>query len=281
MEYESVRFYNEKNSRWPHILTVEHFDNLYEIVIVKEGAVTYSIQGEEFRISSNQMLFINSNILHHRVAERFAVNQNENAIFDIVLISPESVFPGSLANYYKSISGENAIPFLIFSMGSARQREIIEGFSGAVKIYREKPKGYELDLLSDIYRASNRLINYIGNMPGRLDEEYKEPELMKKMIAYIQDNYNKKLSLAMIGEAAGICRSRCCSNFKSYMKESANDYLSYYRLAKSIELSEANDMSFAEIAKACGFSGPSYYSELFRKVTHQTPTEYKIEQDIP
>ena len=35
-----------------------------------------------------------------------------------------------------------------------------------------------------------------------------------------------------------------------------------------------------EIAKACGFSGPSYYSELFRKVAHQTPTEYKIEKDI-
>lgn len=275
MNYESVRFYNEKNSIWPHMLTVEHFDNSYEIIIVREGIVRYSVLGKIYKVTSNQMMFINSNVLHHRVSMGQIFNQEETAKFDVIIINPEAVFPGHLAGFYQSISGEDALPFLIFSQGSQRQREIIDMFAAATCKYKEKKKGYELDVLSDIYRASNMLINYISNMPARLGDDKDIPMVMKDMIGYIQENYKKKLTLAMIGEAAGICRSRCCSNFKSYLKESANDYLAYYRLAKSIEISEANDMSFAEIAKECGFNGASYYSELFKKVVHCTPTEYK------
>lgn len=301
---ENISFYNEKNSAWPHLLTVEHFSDSYEITIVKKGMVSYLIEGKVFNIFENQMLFINTNILHHRIEsnkegnnrirtkenlrqEFLRVSQAESLIstprhekreeveFDTLILSPEAIFPGTLINYYARISGDNAIPFMLFSRSASRHREIIELFENAFFIFNNRDEGYELDGLGELYRASNKLISYISKIPNKSGESSKNALMMRAMVEYVQNNFNKKISLATLGEAAGICRSRCCSIFKEYMNESANDYVSYYRLAKSIEMSEANDMSIAEIAACCGFNGASYYSELFKKVVGCTPTEYR------
>lgn len=266
---EYVRFCDGENSRFPHLLTVEHFEDSYEFTIVKDGAVTYSIEGKEYNVFKGQMIFINANVLHHRV------DTDKNSIFETIVVSTKALFPGKMIDYYKKVSGDNRIPFLLFSSGALKHREVIEPLETAFELYKAKEEGYEFDIMSILFKANKKLNNYIEKIAGRFEEEHHEPKAMKLMIAYIQDNYDKKLSLSKIGEAAGMCRSRCCSSFKDYMPLSANDYLAYYRLAKSVELFENPDISFVQIAKAVGFGGASYYSEIFKKIVGSTPTEYR------
>ena len=52
-------------------------------------------------------------------------------------------------------------------------------------------------------------------------------------------------------------------------------YLNGYRLRKGVELLRDTEMNISEIAYSCGFSGASYFSELFRRDFGTTPTDYR------
>ncbi|MCU0080609.1 helix-turn-helix domain-containing protein [Extibacter muris] len=48
-----------------------------------------------------------------------------------------------------------------------------------------------------------------------------------------------------------------------------------YRIQKSLSLLVSDTYTITEIANQVGFSGSSYYSEVFRKYMHCSPREYK------
>ena len=85
----------------------------------------------------------------------------------------------------------------------------------------------------------------------------------------------EKISLSDIANAGGTCKTSCCTIFKKFTNQTPNEYLTDYRLHKSIDLMQNTDMTLTEICYDVGFSGASYFSETFRKVYDMSPTEYK------
>lgn len=59
------------------------------------------------------------------------------------------------------------------------------------------------------------------------------------------------------------------------MHQTPFDFLLHYRIQKSLPLLCSTDQSVTEIAGCVGFSGSSYYSEVFRKFMQCSPTEYR------
>ena len=54
-----------------------------------------------------------------------------------------------------------------------------------------------------------------------------------------------------------------------------NQYLQELRIQKSKELLVSTDLSCQEIAYRIGYDNPVYFSVLFKKMTHLSPTEYR------
>ena len=95
------------------------------------------------------------------------------------------------------------------------------------------------------------------------------------MIAYIDEHYAEKMTLDDIA-AAGFVSKRTCGNmFDRFLYTPPMKYLNEYRLRKSIELLRGSDMTVTEIGLACGFSGASYYAEMFRRELGVSPSEYR------
>ena len=63
--------------------------------------------------------------------------------------------------------------------------------------------------------------------------------------------------------------------FMAAILQSPFDVLLHYRIQKSLLLLCSTDQSVTEIAGCVGFSGSSYYSEVFRKFMQCSPTEYR------
>ena len=61
--------------------------------------------------------------------------------------------------------------------------------------------------------------------------------------------------------------------FKVAMHQTPFDFLLHYRIQKSLPLLCSTGQSVTEIAGCVGFSGSSYYSEVFRKFMQCSPTE--------
>ena len=136
-------------------------------------------------------------------------------------------------------------------------------------------EGYEMEITGELYHICNKLIRYLQSTPEGPITDNKKLKAMHKMVGFIQQNYTDKISLNEIAAAGLVCRSRCCEMFKEFWDKSPNEYLTEYRIAKSIELFADNALSMTEIALMCGFNGSSYYAETFKKQIGCTPSEYR------
>ena len=98
---------------------------------------------------------------------------------------------------------------------------------------------------------------------------------MKKMISFIDAHYQENISLGDIA-ASGFVSKRTCGNmFERFFYTPPMKYLNSYRLRKGVELLRDTDMNISEISYSCGFSGASYFSELFRRDFGTSPTDYR------
>jgi YesN/AraC family two-component response regulator len=95
------------------------------------------------------------------------------------------------------------------------------------------------------------------------------------MLSFIQGHYREKISLDAIAGAGGICRSKCCFLFKQILRQTVFEYLMRFRIRRSFSLLSDEGLSITEAAIASGFSGASYYGEIFKRVTGISPGEYR------
>lgn len=98
---------------------------------------------------------------------------------------------------------------------------------------------------------------------------------LKDMIAYIQENYQRKITLQEIAGAGNVSATSCCKIFQKYVNQSPNAYLIEYRLRNGLVLLRDTDLTVTEICFEAGFSGPSYFSERFRKAFGCSPLEFR------
>jgi transcriptional regulator GlxA family with amidase domain len=49
----------------------------------------------------------------------------------------------------------------------------------------------------------------------------------------------------------------------------------HFRIRRSLTLLSEDGMSITDVAAAAGFSGASYYGELFKRTTGTSPGEYR------
>ena len=139
-----------------------------------------------------------------------------------------------------------------------------------------KDEGYEFDLISGVFSLWKKLRAFLENDTkrdaGTIDDRFRE------MLMYLQKNYAEEVSLNEIAEHIGLSRSECCRYFKKQSGQTIFDYLTRYRLHKSMDLLIGTDHDIAQIAQTCGFSGQSYYTKRFRELTGITPRQYRLQQ---
>ncbi|MCQ5089892.1 AraC family transcriptional regulator [Ruthenibacterium lactatiformans] len=94
-------------------------------------------------------------------------------------------------------------------------------------------------------------------------------------MAYLQENYDRNLSLEEICSALGVSRNYFCYLFKKETGQNLWAYLTDNRLAKAKELLRTTQDKTYAIAYQVGYDNPSYFSKLFKKGTGMTPNEYR------
>lgn len=98
---------------------------------------------------------------------------------------------------------------------------------------------------------------------------------LKRIMSYIHNEYKEKITLQDMSMAGHISKRTCGNIFSKYLNQTPMEYLTNFRLRKSIELMKETDMTILEIGLAVGFSGASYYAETFRKCFGKSPAEYR------
>lgn len=98
---------------------------------------------------------------------------------------------------------------------------------------------------------------------------------LRNALNFIYEHYNEPITLDQMVAACCANKSEFCRLFKATLHQTPFDFLLHYRIQQSLPLLCRPELTITEIATTVGFSGASYYSEVFRKYTSCSPAEYR------
>ena len=99
--------------------------------------------------------------------------------------------------------------------------------------------------------------------------------VVAKAKAYIDQNYQKDISLDDVSRMVDISPYYFSKLFKQEQGENFIEYLTRTRMQKARQLLKNPGLSIKEICSMCGYSDSNYFSRVFKKYEGVTPSEYR------
>ncbi|MNW42269.1 two-component system, response regulator YesN [Fontibacillus panacisegetis] len=101
--------------------------------------------------------------------------------------------------------------------------------------------------------------------------------VIAKSKEYIAGNYHKDLSIEEVAEIADLSISHFCTLFKQVSGYTFLEYLTQCRIDKAKYILKNSPVKVYQIAPLVGYQDPRYFTQVFKKLTGMTPSEYREE----
>lgn len=92
---------------------------------------------------------------------------------------------------------------------------------------------------------------------------------------YIQENLTEKINLKELASMCFLSVNRYTIVFKKLIGTTPHEYIIGLRLQKAIELLKNTDWTIGKVSSAIGYSDSLYFSRLFKKYYHVSPSEFR------
>lgn len=247
-----------------------HWHDSLQFCIVKKGTVIFQVNQDQIILHEGDGLFINAGALHK--TENY---QNTESYYVCYDIHPNLIlsYSGSMINtkYILPYIKNQNIDYYILTKNEIWRNEIIIYLDEIYLLYHKKQNELDIHILflkiwSLLYEHCLKTLDY--KQCSIIDER------MKVIFNYVELHYHEKIKLENISSIVGLTHSAVCREFHKYMNCTLFEYITNYRLLKSIDLL-STQLSITEIAYQCGFSTTSYYIDKFKKKTSMTPNHYR------
>ena len=129
--------------------------------------------------------------------------------------------------------------------------------------------------------ANAEFLKLVYTVAERLTSgESESSNVLLPVLAYINANYNKEITLDHLAKKSGYSKSRFSHLFLEVTGTTPKKYQNNVRLNASCEMLLSMDKSVGEIAILCGFSDQLYYSRIFKKHFGISPREYRNKKEM-
>ena len=99
---------------------------------------------------------------------------------------------------------------------------------------------------------------------------------MQRLVNFVKENMgDSSIGVQDMAEAAAMSRSSLNRKMHTLLGVTPADFLREARMKRACELLRTTGRTTSDIAYACGFSDPKYFSKTFKKKVGVTPTEYR------
>ena len=118
----------------------------------------------------------------------------------------------------------------------------------------------------------------IAHKVAAYQEAHPEKEIIRLGIGDVTQPLAKCVVTAMQDAAAALRYSDAyfCKLFKQCFKVNFSAYLNEYRVNKARQLILDPRLSLKDIGAAVGYSDANYFTRVFKRLTGQTPSEYRV-----
>ena len=99
--------------------------------------------------------------------------------------------------------------------------------------------------------------------------------VMSKVLDYINNNFSDQLTLEKLAKQFNFSYHYLSAYFGSNNQESFSKYLNHIRIAEAQKLLMDTNNSISDVCYRVGYSDHSYFTQVFKKFTGQTPKAYR------
>ncbi|MCM0649973.1 response regulator [Clostridium swellfunianum] len=98
---------------------------------------------------------------------------------------------------------------------------------------------------------------------------------IKEILKHINENLTKDISVTTLASKFYINPNYMCSLFKKEVGETIIEYISKRRIDYACKLLHETELPISDISEKCGFHDYFYFTKVFKKFNHTTPSIYR------
>ncbi len=250
-----------------------HFHAETELTHVGRGEMYYQADDRVFVLQAGDAVFVNSEVMHagwqKDGQDCFYLPFNFSTV---MVYGHENSLIGQ--RYVEPLSREHLLPYLVMRNDEPGDAPLLASVERIIELRQNGGDGYELLLKAELcrfwyllYQASRRM--------GEVCVDRGGGEAVKRAISYMEEHYAERFSLADLSQVCGLSRSALCHTFHRYTGRTPFTYLQHLRVRRSLPYLLDPDVPVAQVAERVGFSGGSYYAEVFRRFIGMSPLAYR------
>ena len=266
VSYQKLSEYESGSFMW-------HWHPEIEITYVQKGTMCYKVNHMVYHLKEGDIVFNNSGALHSGTME----NQKDCAYIPVTFDSRliYGFFQSTVnSKYVDPVIQDSMLPAICIDQSEPWHKPFREYLLRIIDLDEKKPDFYELDITICLQSMWRLLLEHITYEPQASRENSLEYDRIKKILSYIEENYQNKITLNDIAGHIHLCESECTRLFKRHMNTTLFAFLQEYRIERSLEFLP-DDQPVSAVADKAGFSDPNYYSKVFAKIKGCSPREYR------
>ncbi|MDD3253961.1 MAG: response regulator [Lachnospiraceae bacterium] len=116
-----------------------------------------------------------------------------------------------------------------------------------------------------------------GGEPPELIEAARLSRVMELIADYIREHYMYDLSMQELARTMNYSEAYFCKLFKQFFGQNFTSYLTEYRVREAKKMLEQPTVNVKDVGKAVGYGDGNYFAKVFKRMTGQSPSEYRQE----
>lgn len=250
-----------------------HWHPDLEFIYIVKGTMDYFVNNHIVRLKEGEGIFVNSQRLHYGFSK-----EHYDCTFIALVISPNLFvhINQSAKDYFDLKFGMKNTDYIVLYPHVKWQKEIIDEI---VMIHTLMQNFTPLKIISKAISIIDHIGEHINDSTMNNHDSIHQ-DVFLSMCEFISHNYSEKITIENMSKKVGITRNDCCKIFKQFSNMTPNEYITQYRINKSIELLNNTHLSILEISELCGFSSPSYFTSVFQKEKGILPKKFRNNKSV-
>lgn len=254
-------------------MTVNRHDH-FEMVYIKKGSAVFQIEGIDVNMPPHSIIIIKPGRAH-----KFVVKSDvcELIVLSFTFKSQKNDLENhvSLTDFVEYIEDDATGDYLFLSL--SKKNDIIHVMN---RILRERIKTQVWgDFLScllviELFVLLSRTLKQEWEQSAK-NRNLKLHELLSIAKEYIDNNYDKELTLTQVAKYIYLSDSYFAHSFKDKFGISPKSYILKVRIEAAKEYLKNTDTKVADVAKIVGFSSQQRFNDIFKKHENITPLNYR------
>jgi len=261
--YEKLSIYTPIGGCCEYAVTPNHTHPSYMFFLPYDSETTLLVNNKKMQTETNTLFALSPEIEHSEIQNYLPPKYS--AIFvDKAYFEKEFTLYGEELPFFDGVT---------VSLEENRLYQLVNEFKfEADNAFGAKEKMLETLSSMITHQIIRLLLNIQSQMPNMSDNI-----AIAEAIKYLNTHFEEDISVETLAKLSQLSKSHFGRLFSDSMGISPMEYLKNIRLQHAKKLLLKEYKSITQIAMACGFNSPAYFTKLFKEQYGVTPKEFALQ----